>query len=86
MTTAFTAWPSQSTVANTHFWSPNFASSMQEVLARPGWVWNQHILVMGHVTVPAEGFIQAYTVEQGGGAIPQLVVTYQWRSGGGSVI
>jgi len=86
MTAARTNWLNFATIANNWFDTPDFAASLQEVLARPGRNWGDPIAVFAVQVGPAGQHVKVWQYDHAPADAAKLIVTYQWRSGGGSVI
>lgn len=83
MTTAYTDWTEvKIVVMNTWYWSPDFAASVREVVARPGWASGNHLAVLAIPQTPVGTAFQSFAYETLPASSAKLYVTYADLVGG----
>lgn len=83
MTTARTVWTeTKDLIGNVWYWSPSFASAVQEVIDRVGWVSGNAIAVLGVCTAAAGTGFQFITYESDPAGAPMLYISYASLTGG----
>lgn len=82
LTTASVLWSFPTNIANgsaIRSSSPDISLIIEEIVARPGWVSGNDILLLVHYEPPESGFVEAYQYPDGispvVGTLPALVIT-----------